>query len=231
MTPDLINDGKVNHGFPGASLRDTIRDQPGSTYLHGSSIEAIGVGSPADTAGLKVGDIILQINNTTVRSALEAIRTIAGFRDGEISDFYVERNGSILGATPVTVGQRPVDEKQLAAATGNRNRTASSPGPAARSPSADSMDNTGLSLVGLSEPFRDTIGMQRDQVEVYAEAVTPGRNAAHKDIKSGMVILEVKSQPVININLFWDIVDKATQSGQRFIPVMVQTINDSETLT
>jgi len=228
---ELIDNGKINRGFLGVGLRDAIEDKGGPSYRIGASIESVGVGSPADKAGLRVEDIILKVNVTEVRDATEATRAIARLRAGEFARFEIKRNDKVLAnAIQVLIADRPGEKDELVIATGNTSG-GGTPATAAPAPQAGSMYNTGLSLVDLSSTFRDTIGMRRDQVGVYVEAVAPGSNAARKGIKTGMVILEANGKAVASVNIFRQIVLNAKKTGQRSLVLKVRTINGSETFT
>jgi len=232
IVADLARYGKVNRGFLGAGLRDALKDQGGAVFRTGASIESLGSGSPADRAGLRVEDIVLRINNTEIKNAVEATRAIAKLRAGQTVRFYVEREDVLLDPINVTIGERPQEEDRLKIATGDfsTSSTGTSATPPA-APSAGSMYNTGLSLVDLSATFRDSIGMRPDQVGVYVDTVAPGSNAAIKGIKSGMVILEADAQAVASVQQFRNIVLKAQGASQRSLVLLVRTINGSETYT
>lgn len=232
IAADLIKYGKVNRGFLGAGLRDAVKDQNGKIFRRGASVESIGAGSPADRAGLKVEDIILRVNNTAVRSSTEATRAIAKLRAGEYARFEIERSDIILdNEITVLIAERPAAKDQLFIATGNTNGNPEKAASAAAPPSANSMYNTGLSLVDLSAAFRDTIGMSRDQVGVYVEAVAPGSAAARKGIKAGMVILQADGKPVASVRSFRNTVLALKKSNKRSLVMLVRTINGSETYT
>ena len=232
IAAELIKYGKVNRGFLGAGLRDAVKDQNGKIFRRGASIESIGAGSPADKSGMKVEDIILRVNNTAVRSSTEATRAIAKLRAGEYARFEIERNDVILeNEITVLIAERPAVKDQLFIATGNTNGNPEKAAQAAAPPSANSMYNTGLSLVDLSAAFRDTIGMPRNQVGVYIEAVAPGSAAARKGIKTGMVILQADGKPVASVRAFRNIVQTLKKANKRSLVMLVRTINGSETYT
>ena len=232
IAAELIKYGKINRGFLGAALRDAIKDQNGKIFRRGASIESIGAGSPADKAGMKVEDIILRVNDTAVRSSTEATRAIAKLRAGEYARFEIERKDVILeNEIKVLIAERPSAKNQLLIATGNNSGKSPNSAKAAPPPKADSMYNTGLSLVDLSASFRDTIGMPRNQVGVYVEAVAPGSAAARKGIKDGMVILKADDKPVASVRAFRKIVQSLKKSNQRSLVLLVRTINGSETYT
>jgi len=229
---DLIKYGKVKRGFLGASLRQAEYTQNGIVYKGGATINSVGVGSPADSAGLKVEDIILGINDVAISNAVEATRAIGRLRVGEAAVFQIERSDKIIpGGVRVKIGERPEDKDRLKIATGNTGGAISVDVAAPAAPKAGSMYNTGLSLVDLGATFRESIGMRVDQVGVYVDAVALGSNAARKGLKSGMVILEADGQPVASVRVFGDIVRKAQASGQRSLVVKVRTLNGSEHFT
>lgn len=228
VAADLIKHGKVNRGFLGVSLRDAVKDQSGRIYRKGAAIDSIGANSPAAEAGLQVEDIILRINKTSVRSATEATRAIANLRAGEIATIDIERKDVVLdNSIRVKIGERPVKEEDIKRATNNTGGGTSQVG-SAPAPKADSMYNTGLSLVDLSASFRDTIGMRRDRVGVYVDAVAPGSSAARKGIKSGMVILEADSKPVASVRAFRNLIIKMKKDNQRSLVLLVRTTRGSE---
>ena len=232
VAADLIAHGKVKRGFLGVGLREAVYSQLGAVFNGGATIDTIGAGSPADKAGLQVEDIILRVNNTDVRNATQATRAIAKLRAGEYAVFQVERGDSpIDGGVRVLIEERPADEDALKVATGNLAGAGSNAVAPPPPPQANSMYNTGLSLVDLSATFRDSIGMRPDQVGVYVEAVAQGSNAARKGIKAGMVILEANGQRIASVREFRNIVEGAQNAGQRSLVLLVRTINGSETFT
>ncbi len=229
---DIIKYGKVKRGFLGASLREAEYTQNGIVYKGGATINSIGTGSPADKAGLKVEDIILGINQTPVSNAVDATRAIGRLRAGETAVFKIERADKIIpGGVRVTIGERPEDKDKLKIATGNIGGAVGPAVAAPAAPKANSLYNTGLSLVDLGATFRESIGMSVDQVGVYVDAVAPGSNAARKGIKSGMVILEADNRPVASVRFFGDIIRKAKAAERRSLVVKVRTLNGSEHYT
>ena len=231
IAAELIKNGKINRGFLGVGLREAEYSVNGKVYKGAATVESIGAGSPADKAGLKVEDVILSVNGKRVKNATEATRAISRLRAGQTAVFRIERDGEeIEGGIKVVIGERPQDEEALKIATGNTKGVKKSTS-ATPAPKANSMYNTGLSLVDLSATFRDTIGMRPDQVGVYVEGVAAGSSAARKGIKSGMVILEANGGPVASVHAFGEIVRKAIEKGQRSLVMLVRTVNGSETYT
>jgi serine protease Do len=63
----------------------------GLKRAQGVVIAAVERGSPADDAGLRRGDVILEIDRKTVRNLSDYREAIAGLKRGESSLFLVQR--------------------------------------------------------------------------------------------------------------------------------------------
>ena len=95
----IISGGKVQHAYLGISVGDT-------TSGSGAQIERVVSGSPADTAGLKAGDVITAIDGNTVASANDLTAGIGSRAPGDKVTLTITRNGSTKSVV-VTLGVRP----------------------------------------------------------------------------------------------------------------------------
>jgi S1-C subfamily serine protease len=66
-----------------------------------AKITGITAGSPADVAGIKLGDIIRAIDNQPVDKGLDVIKLVADKNAGDLLRVQVERSGTILEITSV----------------------------------------------------------------------------------------------------------------------------------
>ena len=80
---------------------------------HGIMISRIEPGSPADKAGLVVGDVVTGIDGTTIDSAWEVQRKIRGKDAGETASVEFWRKGKLQTLT-VTIAERKRAEMDLA---------------------------------------------------------------------------------------------------------------------
>jgi serine protease DegS len=89
---DLINYGEVIRGWLGVSV-EPIGATPtsGDRYQRLSVVE-VAQGSPAQKAGVQVGDIITYINGEPVRDGRLTMHRIAMFRPGETVSIALQRN-------------------------------------------------------------------------------------------------------------------------------------------
>jgi putative serine protease PepD len=97
---DTVIAGKtVQHAYLGVQIGD-------SSTSAGAEVGKVVSGSPADTAGLQVGDVITAIGNKPIESADDLTALVATYKPGDKATVTVTRNGSTKTLT-VTFGQRP----------------------------------------------------------------------------------------------------------------------------
>ncbi len=110
----LIREGRVVRGFLGistATITRSIARQAGFPVDSGVFVAAVTPGSPADSADLRVGDILQKINDDPVPDAGTLTRLLAKHAPGttvEIAFIRPTRNGgSEALSADVTLGERP----------------------------------------------------------------------------------------------------------------------------
>lgn len=70
-------------------------------------INAVGTGSPADTAGLTAGDTITAIDGKTVGSSSDAVSVIGSDKSGQQIQLSVTHSDGSTDSVPVTLGKKP----------------------------------------------------------------------------------------------------------------------------
>lgn len=67
----------------GAKVADASRySMPGGTAVQGAYVGGVKTGSPAEAAGLKVGDVIVAVDGRTISTVEELSQAISGLKDG-----------------------------------------------------------------------------------------------------------------------------------------------------
>jgi putative serine protease PepD len=97
VVDQLMKSGKVTHAFLGVSTQDTSA---------GAQVESVAAGSPADSGGLRTGDVITSIGGKTVDSASALSTIVDGHKPGDSVDVVVKRSGA-KKTLSVKLGQRP----------------------------------------------------------------------------------------------------------------------------
>jgi serine protease Do len=96
--------GRVREVWVGVTVMDINAQAAAALRIpqtEGLLIREIQLGSPADKAGLKPGDLIVAVNGAKVRTAHDANRTIFGSKIGEKITFDIIRNGKTKTVTIV----------------------------------------------------------------------------------------------------------------------------------
>jgi serine protease Do len=85
LTPDVRNELQEQGPEPG----------PGQAQgpVHGAVVEDVQPGSPADNAGLQRGDVIMEVNRHSVKSASEVAQALSGVASGQDALVLVWSNG------------------------------------------------------------------------------------------------------------------------------------------
>jgi serine protease Do len=93
---DLKTKGKVTRGWLGVSVQD-ITEDIAKNLNHkakgGALISDVFKGDPADKAGMKVGDIVIEISNKSINDSHDLLLAIAAFHVGETVSIKALRDG------------------------------------------------------------------------------------------------------------------------------------------
>ena len=223
----IRQDGKVRRGYLGAGLRTATfeLDDSNGVFKSGATITSVVPGSPAEKYGLQFDDIILRINDQTVRNSVEATRAIGGLRPGDVAKIIYEREEKTYSQN-VSIGERPekIDIQRASAIAQGL------PPPPPKEPARAKVNiDTGLQVLDLSAEFRSAIGMRPDQVGIYVESVTPGSGAEASGFKTGMVLLDADAQPLAEVASLRSIVLNAKIAEQESIVMNVRLKDGQET--
>ncbi len=111
LLPTLMaGESVVNHGaFIGVeieSMTPSLQSEYGFTVSTGAVIISVISGTGAAAAGVKQGDIIVGINNTTIESAQDVTSVISSLRPGDVITLHLVR-GTKHFTLKVTLGRTP----------------------------------------------------------------------------------------------------------------------------
>jgi serine protease Do len=190
VATQLKTGGKVTRGRIGVVIQPVTRELAESFGLPkpaGALVSSVEKGSPAEKAGIEVGDVILKFNGKDVSSSEDLPRLVGGTKPGAKATVQVMRNKATRELS-VAVGEMP-DEARAAQRSQRR-------GPGAKPPS-ESVSRLGMTL---SEPTAE----QRKELKITGgilveEAQGP---AAKAGIRRGDIILAVNNQDVKSLDQF-----------------------------
>jgi serine protease DegQ len=114
VADELLTDGQVDHAFLGirpATLTPQLADRYGFDTNSGILVLTVEPGGPADTAGIRPGDVIVQVNGDNVDEIGELLSVIRSSDPGDTIALTVRRDGQEdtidveLGTIEVGTGQ------------------------------------------------------------------------------------------------------------------------------
>ena len=191
---------RVSRGSIGIEF--AAQPNPAIARIYGSGVTVSNVvsGSPADQAGLKIGDTITSVDGKDVKSGDDLVADIASRKPGSKAKLAFVRNGKREDAT-VTIADR---SKLFASRLGEEDENQSEEAPKA--------SKFGITVRGITSDLADRLSIAAGK-GVVVQDVKQGSFAEDLGLNRGDVILEVNKQPVNNTDDFLKI-EASLKSGQ-----------------
>jgi serine protease Do len=187
--------GRVSRGFMGVGLTDVTPALQRSLSLsveHGAMVQDVNVASPAERAGLRPYDVIVEVDGRQVMTNEELIRDISARQPGTVVRLGVMRDSRRQNLT-VKLGERPTAPGE----------SASPPEPIGNRPRPRETEPTGETLgLVVRELDRNFIGRLEIPLSVQGVVISrvdptgPGFQAL---LRRGFVIMEINRRPVLSV--------------------------------
>ncbi len=179
----LLKDGKIEHARIGVGISDLTPEN--ATFFHmakasGAVVSQVEPDSPGSKAGLKVGDVITQINGKSVEDAGSLQANISSERPGNKVTLGIFRDGK-TESVPVMLEAMNKRETAAAGEKGTKGKA-----------------RWGVGLGELTPDLRDQLQLPSNVNGVVITNVLPGSSADNAGLSRGDVIVEVNRRPVQN---------------------------------
>ena len=197
MAKEVLNDlkskGKVTRGWLGVSVQDITEDiaaNMGIKEKEGALVADVVKGDPAEKAGLRTGDVIVEIDGKKVHDTHELLRIVAGVPVGKTVVLKAVRDGRLQNFN-ITVAERK--DQELASAQER------------------SGDYFGMTLQDITPSIAESLGLS-DRSGVIVTSVQEGSPADEAGIKPRDVIIQVNK---INIKSMKDFQREMGKKGAK----------------
>ncbi|MFZ5877146.1 MAG: DegQ family serine endoprotease [Nitrospirota bacterium] len=180
----LVSKGKVVRGWLGVTIQEVspeLAKQFGLKEARGALVSDILEGSPADKAGIKRGDVVVEIDRKAVENASQLRNLVAALQVGAKAQVKVIRDKKEK-SFDVVIGEQP---KDLAGKSGEPSEEGAGEGPLA-----------GIGVHDLSPDFAKRFGLPEDEEGVVVTRVEPGSVAEDAGVERGDLIVEINREPV-----------------------------------
>ncbi|HZR56126.1 MAG TPA: Do family serine endopeptidase [Terriglobales bacterium] len=178
----LVRDGKITHGYMGIGISDVTPENSKFFDMKenvGAVITQIEPNTPGAKAGLKVGDVITQLDGKTVNDAGQLQMEVGQKSPGTTIKLDVLRDGKNVNV-PVTLE-----------AMGSHDKEGNGSGE-----SEHGKARWGLGLSDITPDVRQQIQVPGDVKGAVVERVVPGSSADNAGLQQGDVIVSVNRKPV-----------------------------------
>src|ERR1700733_603320 len=184
----LIKTGAVHHGYLGITMNDVTPENASFFNLKeatGAIVAQVSPDSPAARAGLKNGDVIVELNGQKIVNGGALQVAVSQDTPGTSIDLGVIRNGS-QQTVKVQVGEF---HKEAEVASDNDSAT-------------PQKAKLGLAVAELTPDVRQQLHIPSQVQGVAIQSVRPGSPADDASLAPGDVIVEVDRHPVTSAEQF-----------------------------
>ena len=224
ITDELIKNGEVKRGWLGVSIGDFRPEFAEALDVKdgkGALVADVTQGSPADDAGIKRSDVIIELNGAEIEDANELTRRVAKLIVDSENDFVVLRRGE-RRLIKVTVGERP---KNLTAGTV---QTEIPEEDEEKKEEGESV--LGVSLSELDEEARKALGLKDSEKGLIVNDVERSSPFA-RVMTAGFALLEVNGQPMESVEDLERVIDTARRAGKEQVLVTVRSVRGTNFAT
>ena len=187
---ELIKTGKVIRPWVGIGLQDITSDLMKFFNLKekaGALISQVYGGSPAEKAGLKAGDAVIEIDGVKVTNSQDVVREVLKKQVGQKVNFVILREGK---RTEISLTTAQMPEKI-----------------GEREPVKPTREWFGLRVSNVTPDIAKQLGLTKTEGVVIV-GVDPNSVAQRAGLKAGDIILEVNRQKVFNENDYRSVMEK-----------------------
>jgi serine protease Do len=180
LLPQLRGKGKVTRGYLGVLIQKVtpeIAESLGMEKASGALVANVSKDGPADKAGVKVGDVIVEFDGKEVKDSGDLPILVARTAVDKKARLKVLRDKKEVTLT-VAVGELK-DEEVVA--------------------TAPEKGELGLTVQRLTPQMAESLGLEKSE-GVVVTAVEPGSAADEAGIRRGDIILEVDRKTVRNLD-------------------------------
>jgi serine protease Do len=192
---DLIAGRQVVRGWLGVSIRNLTPEMAEAFEYEGTEgalVEEVVEGSPAEKAGVKAGDIIMEYDGKKVATNDNVSQRVAATKPGNRTVMKVWRDGKTV-TIRVKIGDQALSQLGT--------------------------DWLGVTVAAMTPEKAKAIGLP-DLEGVIVTTVTPNSPAARKGVQEGHVIVSVHRRKITSPNEYRELVNATDPGGNALLRIL-----------
>ncbi|RKU08153.1 hypothetical protein C6503_23515 [Candidatus Poribacteria bacterium] len=217
VLPQLIENGKVERGWLGISMEPVSAELAEEMNLdtpRGVLVMVVGPKSPAQKAGIQVGDVILTFNEQQVQDLHHLRHIVGATKVGKSVEVTVIRESGKEERLTVKLGRRT--QETLASLSPNQEL------PIIIEQAEQEKKLAGLQVEELTPEMAERYGYASGEKGVIVTQVERGSDAEKEGIRPGYLIQELEWMPVDDLESYSRIADQLKKQSKRRVLLYVR---------
>ena len=208
IVEQLEEHGRTIRGWLGVRIQSVTEDLASSLGLdrpYGALVASVIPNSPAEKAGIKAGDVILDFNGSEVSEMRKLPRLVAETKVNSKSNVTIWRNEK-KKSLKVVIAEMKEEEKKVKVSKDNKGSDALQ---------SDYFDKLGITLSSINQDIRMRQNIPENVSGLIVTKVEQNTDAEIKGIRPGDIIQEINQISVNEINAFRKILNsiKGSKKG------------------
>ena len=209
----LIKHGRVRRGWLGVHIQvvsEEIAESLGLKKAEGALVASVIKDGPAEKAGIRAGDVIIEFDDRKVAHMRRLPRIVAETDIEKPVSVLLWRDSKKV-TLKVTVGELEDDQAKVASLGGG-----------GKDEGEREVKDLGLTLAATTKRLRERFNLEDDIKGVVVIAVDDDGPAAEKGIRPGDVVVEVGQQEVTTPSEVLEMVKKTRESGRKSVLLLLE---------
>ena len=181
----LIKEGKVTRGFFGVAVSKlTNAQQKRLNVKEGAYVQSITKNSPAYEAGIKVEDVIVEIDGKPIKTRVDLRRVAEAITPGKVVITKLIRDGKEV-SVKVKAGELPNNDIQ---------------------PNAKSNIDLGLNVIDITNETRNSMKLDQEVQGVIVQSVSRSGAAMTAGIRPRDIITKINGKEITNVKEYNNVI-------------------------